>query len=246
MTKRVKQILLYLLDLSLNLLVIFILVIVIQRWIIAPFDVSGASMCDTLNFINGECVNDYGEKIIINEAVYSISKPERGDIVVFKVIENNANNSSKGLIPLFKELIGISDDKYFIKRVIGLPGETVEIKDGKVHVTESGKTEDIELPETYLNETNKDNTKAYFSDLTVFKVPEKHYFVLGDNRKSSTDSRSCFQSRIDQSCKDNSELSFVSEKLIRGKAWFVWWPLGNIRTIEKPDYGMSSPSLEEK
>lgn len=239
MTKRVKQILLYLLDLSLNLLVIFILVIVIQRWIIAPFDVSGASMCDTLNFINGECVNDYGEKIIINEATYLVNEPARGDVIVFKTEVKNTGFS-------FKELIGMSDEKYFIKRVIGLPGETVEIKDGKVFITEVDAKDDYELPEFYLNETNRENTKAYFSDLTVFKVPEKHYFVLGDNRKSSTDSRSCFQSRINQSCKENPGLSFVDEELIRGKAWLIWWPLGNLRTLKSPDYAISSLSLEEK
>lgn len=239
MTKRVKQILLYFLDLVLNLLVIFILVIVIQRWIIAPFDVSGASMCDTLNFINGECINDYGEKIIINEATYLVNEPARGDVIVFKTEEKNTGFS-------FKELIGMSDEKYFIKRVIGLPGEMVEIKDGKVFITEVDAKDDYELPEFYLNETNRDNTKAYFSDLTVFKVPEKHYFVLGDNRKSSTDSRSCFQSRIDQSCKDHPELSFVSEEMIRGKAWLVWWPLSSIRIIKALDYAIISPSLEEK
>lgn len=239
MTKRVKQILLYLLDLSLNLLVIFILVIVIQRWIIAPFDVSGASMCDTLNFINGECVNDYGEKIIINEATYLVNEPARGDVIVFKTEEKNTGFS-------FKELIGMSDEKYFIKRVIGLPGETVEIKDGKVFVTEVDAKDDYELPEFYLNETNRENTKAYFSDLTVFKVPEKHYFVLGDNRKSSTDSRSCFQSRINQSCKENPSLSFVDEEMIRGKAWLIWWPLGNLRTLKSPDYAINSLSLDEK
>lgn len=239
MKKRAKQILLYILDLALNLVVIFILVIVIQRWIIAPFDVSGASMCDTLNHINGQCVNDYGEKIIINEATYLITEPKRGDIIVFKTEDKTGDFS-------LKEMIGLSDDKYFIKRVIGLPGETVEIKNGKVYITEVGAKEEYELNEEYLNEENSENTKAYFSDLTVFTIPEKSYFVLGDNRRSSTDSRSCFQSRIDQSCKDIPGASYVKEEFIRGKAWLVWWPFSNIRTMEMPSYAINSPSLEEK
>ena len=105
MKEKTKKVLLWLLDLIINIGIIFVLVLVIQKWIIAPFDVSGASMCDTLNLINNECHNCYGEKIIINEAVYLFNEPERGDIVVFKVPN--------------------SEEKYFIKRIIGLPGETV-------------------------------------------------------------------------------------------------------------------------
>ncbi|GAG23244.1 unnamed protein product, partial [marine sediment metagenome] len=143
-----------------------------------------------------------------------------------------------------------SEDKYFIKRIIGLPGETVEIKNGEVYVTEPGEVEQaIKLEEEYLNLENKDNTKVYFSDFSVFEVSEDHYFVLGDNRKASTDSRTCFQSSIIESCKDNPEKSFINKDLIRGKAWIVWWPLSNIRIIDKPDYEQAqanSESLEEK
>lgn len=226
MHEKTKKIFLWALDLLVNAVIIFGLVIIIQKWIVAPFDVSGASMCNTLNFINGSCTNDYGEKIIINEATYLFNEPERGDIVVFKPNE--------------------LEDKYFIKRVIGLPGETVEIKDGKVYVTNREGKETIVLQEDYLNNINKDNTKVYFSDFSVFEVPENRYFMLGDNRQASTDSRSCFEGTIDESCKNNVEKAFVPREAIRGKAWVVWWPIKNARKLEHPIYPNISESLEEK
>lgn len=225
MTEKTRRALLWILDLVINIAIIFGLVIIIQTWIIAPFDVSGASMCDTLNVVNNECQNAYGEKIIINEAVYLTSNPERGDIVVFK----SPNN----------------EDKYFIKRIIGLPGETVEIKDGEVYVKKMGTDKLEKLTENYLNEENKDKTKTYFSNMSVFEIPENHYFVLGDNRRASTDSRSCFEGSIAIDCEQHPEKAFVPHENIRGKTWIVWWPIHNIRIIQHENYN-NSESLEEK
>lgn len=220
MKEKHKKALLWLLDLAANLAIIIILVMVIQKWIIAPFDVSGSSMCDTLNLIKGECVRGEGEKIIINEALYVFGEPKRGDIVVFK-------SPSK-------------EEKYFIKRIIGLPGDKVEIKNGGVFVNGT------ELDEKYLNSSNKGKTETFFSNFSTFEVPAEKYFLLGDNRQASTDSRSCFQSSISLDCKEHPENAFIERENIRGKAWFVWWPLPNIRLIPHSEYPEFSASLEEK
>lgn len=220
MKEKTKRILLWILDLTINIAIIFVLVMIIQKWVVAPFDVSGASMCDTLNFVDGECKNGYGEKIIINEAGYFFSEPERGEIVVFKAPKDNEDE----------------EEKYFIKRVIGLPGDTVEIKKGEVYVTPKGSKEPVKLTEEYLNSDNKGKTKTFFSGFSVFEVPENKYFLLGDNRKASTDSRSCFSSSISIDCKNSPEKAFISREDIRGKTWVVWWPLSNIRIIDHTEY----------
>lgn len=213
---RAKKILLASLDVFINLVVIIILVLVIQKWIIAPFDVSGESMCDTLNQIDGKCADGKGEKIIINEAIYMFNDPERGDIVVFKVPE--------------------TEDTYYIKRIIGLPGDTVELKEGEIFITPAGSQKSIKIKEEYLNSTNRDNTQVLYSGLSVFEVPEEQYFVMGDNRMASTDSRSCFNRSIDLDCKNNPEKAFIPREAIRGKAWLIWWPLKNMRAVDKATY----------
>lgn len=210
MEEKTKKVLLWLLDLGVNIVIIIGLVLIIQKWIVAPFDVSGSSMCDTLNFLDDQCHNGYGEKIIINEAVYVFGEPERGDIVVFKS--------------------PAEEDKYFIKRIIGIPGDKVEIKNGEVYVN------DVQLNEDYLNTDNKGQTQIFLSNFSIFTVPEDHYFLMGDNRKSSTDSRSCFQSTLSLNCKETPEKTFVSREDIRGKAWLVWWPLPSIRLLESTNY----------
>ncbi|PKL36880.1 signal peptidase I [Candidatus Peregrinibacteria bacterium HGW-Peregrinibacteria-1] len=210
-----RRVLVGLLDLVVNLVVMLALVFAIRTWIIAPFDVSGASMCDTLNIVNEECVSGYGEKLIINEAGYLFGDPKRGDIVVFKPTEDF--------------------DKYYIKRVIGLPNEVVEIANGKVYVTGVDGVKK-ELQEDYLNDENKDNTPIYYSDLFRFEVPDGKYFLLGDNRNHSTDSRSCFALSMSEGCAANPERAFIPKDALRGKAWFIYWPLSNFRFISSPGY----------
>ena len=129
----------------------------------------------------------------------------------------------------------------FIKRVIGLPNETVTIKDGEVYITKDGNT--VKLEENYLNDKNKGKTQTFFADMNTFNVPEDKYFLMGDNRMASTDGRSCFAASISPDCKNNPEKAFVEKSLIRGKAALVWWPVKSFRVIHPYEY---SESLAEK
>ncbi len=117
-----------------------------------------------------------GQRLLISKVVYKFHEPERGDVIVFP----NPNNA----------------DEDYIKRIVGLPGETIEIKDGVVYIN------GLKLDEPYI----KDPPSHPFPEQ---KIPEDNYFVLGDNRNNSTDSRTGWT---------------VPLESIVGKAWISTWP----------------------
>ena len=128
------------------------IVVPIRLFVAQPFIVSGASMDPT--FRNGQY-------LIVDELSYRFEAPARGDVIIFRYPKN--------------------PKEFFIKRIIGLPGETVTIVSGKIKVTEAdGDT--VALQEPYV--ANRGNG----GDAT-YTVPKGNYFVLGDNRPESSDSR---------------------------------------------------------
>jgi len=126
-----------------------------------------------------------GERVLINKLAYYFgSTPKRGDIVVFESPEQLARGED------------------YVKRIIGLPGERVEIRNGYVYIHQSDGKE-IRLDESaYLSQPT---LNYYMSEI----IPEDHYFVMGDNRNSSSDSRGGWT---------------VPKSDIVGKAWIVIWP----------------------
>lgn len=135
-------------------LVAVVTVFLIRTFLIQPFLVSGASM--EPNFGSGNY-------LLIDELTYRFREPKRGEVIVFKYPENPST--------------------YYIKRIIGLPGETVSIQRGSVKVSDS-EGKDIDLKEDYLiygSQTSGNVTK---------KLGPTEYFMLGDNRNYSFDSRS--------------------------------------------------------
>jgi signal peptidase I len=153
-----------------DILLAFATALFIVVFIIQPVKVEGTSMQPRL-------VDQ--ERIFVNRFIYRFSEIHRGDIVVFWYPRDKS--------------------KSFIKRVLGIPGDEVEIRYGSVYV--NGQ----KVEEPYL--------KAEFRDHESFRrmaVPQDHYFVLGDHRNSSNDSRSW---------------GFVPRDLIYGKAVFRYWPM---------------------
>ena len=138
-------------------------------------------------------IAQFFEKIPLN-----IGHPQRGDVVVIR--------------PHVSEI-----QEYYLKRVIGLPGETVRIFDGKVFIKKVDAEDFVEINEPYLTEKNKD--KTYFSPALVldifetdFMIPENAYWVMGDNRLNSYDSRNCFDN-----CQAENASNFIERKNIVGR-----------------------------
>lgn len=211
--KNKKEALYYVIDIAFNAVVIFGLVILIRTFLISPFQVSGQSMCNTLNFVDGVCLTQQsiGEYIIINKLSYYFSEIKRGDVVVF--------------VPPIKK------DEYYVKRIIGLPGDKIQIKNGYVWTKMKNTLQWRKLDEIYLNEQNQGRTFVS-SDLDdyVFEVPTDHYFMLGDYRTGSSDSRYW------KDFESGERVPFVAKKDIDGKVWLVLWPFDNIRTIQETIY----------
>lgn len=146
-----------------------VIVLPIRIFIAQPFVVSGASMDNT--FQNGNY-------LIINEISYKFETPKRGDVIVLRV-------PPKGLA-----LQNLNESKkvYYIKRIIGLPGETVEINGDEVKITnaENPKGKVLNEPYIYINKT----VPSIFSSIHLkITLKDDEYFVMGDNRHNSSDSR---------------------------------------------------------
>ena len=137
------------------------------------------------------------DRLIIDKISYDFSNPKRGDIVVFNPT---------------KTLEAENYHEAFIKRVIGLPGDRVEVRNGKVYVN------NIPLKENYL-----EAPPNYQWDSVV--VPTNSYLVLGDNRNNSYDSH---------------YWGFVPRQNIIGKAMFRFWPLNRLGEINRPVYVVKS------
>jgi signal peptidase I len=159
----------------------FLIVTPFRYFVAQPFIVSGASMEPTF---------DAKEYLVIDELSYRFQKPERGDVVVFRY-------------PL-------DPSTYFIKRVIGLPGEVVVMNDGAISVQKNNTEVFTELREPYLS-------SLYFKkDSSTTTLTETEYFVLGDNRRASSDSR---------------VWGPLQEKFIIGRAFARLLPLQNIELL---------------
>lgn len=158
------------------------IILPVRYFLVQPFFVIGASM--EPNFYSG----DY---LIIDELSYRFDNPQRGQVVVFKY-------------PL-------DPKEYYIKRVVGLPGETAIVKDGKVMIKNSQHLEGFVLDESkYFNKyTGKD---------TELTLKENEYFVLGDNRDVSSDSRTW---------------GSVPKSLIVGRAWVRVFPFNEFNIFSK-------------
>jgi signal peptidase I len=183
--KSMRKILSFIWEITKIVIIALLIVIPIRYFLFQPFFVKGQSM--EPNFENG----DY---LIVDELTYKFRNPERGEVVVFKY----PNDPSQR----------------YIKRIIGLPGETIEISDGKVVIFdgEGGKI---------LDELNYLPSSVLTAGNVRLTLGENEYFVLGDNRESSADSR---------------RWGTLPRELIIGRALLRAWPFTDLSKIETPSY----------
>jgi signal peptidase I len=166
----------------------------IQAWLLKPYRIPSGSMRDTLR---------PGDRVLVDRMVYHLRDPQRGDIIVFRYPED--------------------PDVVFIKRVVGVPGDVLEVRDGHLYVNHR------KAAEPYVHRTGgrADPTVAQaaiagstlhdpWSLAEPYRIPAGTYFVMGDNRTDSDDSR---------------DWGTVPRTAIVGEGLATYWPLSRLRTL---------------
>ena len=145
------------------------------------------------------------EYLLTEKVTYYLNKPQRGDVVVLRPPQV------------------VSEGDEFIKRIVGLPGEKLKVQAGRVYI--NGKL----LEEPYIASSVNTNAGPSLANGVEFSVPDKLYFVMGDNREHSSDSR--YWGPVPLNLSPNTE-----KEGINGRAWLVYWPLTKTRITKTPDY----------
>ena len=163
-------------DWGISIVAAVVMALLIRTFIVELYIVDGPSMRPTLQ---------HEERLVVSKFIYKIRNPEKGEILIFRYPRDPSRD--------------------FIKRVIAVGGDTIEIKEGRVYVN------DQMLKEDYILE----KTRTEYPKVTV---PEGTVFVMGDNRNNSDDSRF-------------ADVGFVPLDLIKGKAMLIFWPFDKLQTL---------------
>ncbi len=191
------------------LLLALVLALFIRSCVVQAFKIPSGSMLDTLLIGDHLLVTkfSYDLKVPLLDVALPVADPQRGDIVVFLFGQDPPRlvDDPSGWLDCSLAMLGEQDEscpKDFIKRVVGLPGDEVEIRDK--HVLVNGRL----LIEDYVQYRDPQRVIRPRDILGPLTVPEDKFFVLGDNRDESLDSRFW---------------GFVDRDRIKGKAWRVYW-----------------------
>jgi signal peptidase I len=162
------------------------IVLAIKQWVVNPYRIPSSSMESTLHCAGAGlgCTARFSDRVLANRFIYHFTDPDRGDIVVFETPRDARDQCGAG--------------GTFVKRIIGLPGETWEMRSGHVYI--NGRR----LQEPYVQEDRRDSDTR-----PPEKIPKNSYWVMGDNRSQSCDSR---------------VWGPLPEANLIGKVFAVYWP----------------------
>ena len=175
-----------------------LIVLALKHWVVNPYRIPSSSMEPTLNCAKGPanpgCLGNSSDRVLACRICLDFGNPSRGDIVVFNTPSEAALKCGEG--------------GTFVKRVIGLPGDTIhETKKGFIEIKSPGSPAFVRLKEPYIPAKNRLADSAHFGG--TWTVPANSYFMMGDNRAESCDSRSW---------------GAVPRNKLIGIVFFVYWP----------------------
>jgi signal peptidase I len=194
LTRRLPQPWRVIVDWVVTIVGAILIVLAIKEWVVNPYRIPSSSMEPTLHCATpaSGCESRFSDRVLANRFIYHFRDPERGDIVVFET-------------PLAaRQRCGAGGT--FVKRIIGLPGERVELRSERslTYVYINGRR----LEEPYIADTRRDTRPP-----RTFQVPQGEYFMMGDNRSQSCDSR---------------EWGTVPRDNLIGKVFATYWPPNRI------------------
>jgi signal peptidase I len=191
----------------------------IQAFLVKPFRIPSPSMVPTLKV---------GQRVLVNRLGPHFGDPSRGDIVVFKpprgadpsVDQCGIQSEPEDKHPCAKPTADQSNSN-FIKRVVAVPGDWIEVKKGRVWLAKGAKSEPPQAAfkqqdEPFINKDGNDQSCSLCNLPKPIQVPPDHFFMMGDNRAESDDSR---------------QWGPVPKKWIIGRAFFTYWPPDRIGTL---------------
>jgi signal peptidase I len=163
------------------------IVLAIKEWVVNPYRIPTSSMEPSLHCAGAGlgCTARFSDRVLANRFIYHFTDPKRGDIVVFETPREARSRCRAG--------------GTFVKRIIALPGEMLEVRNGNVMVNGA------RLREPYVHEDRRDRNKT----VPRYRVPKDHYYVMGDNRV--------------QSC-DSTVWGALPRASLVGKVFAVYWP----------------------
>lgn len=189
-------------ELPLLVVASLVLAFLIKTFLVQAFFIPSSSMVPAL---------EVGDRVLVEKITYELRDPGRGEIVVFRRPGADAPGGVGGAVRSFLEGLGLvqpDDDIDLIKRVIGLPGETVAVTEGRVTIDGEPLAEDDIIPDQ--------------RDFPAVTVPEGEYYLLGDNRTNSDDSR--------------YSLGTVPRDHVVGRAFVILWPPSNVAVSLGEEY----------
>jgi signal peptidase I len=169
------------------------IVLAIKAWVVNPYRIPSSSMEPTLHCAKpgSGCTSRFSDRVLANRFIYHLRDPRRREIIVFNVPKRAEEACGAGGV--------------FVKRIIGLPGDVWQEREGFVYI--NGK----KLDEPYIKKDRRD-----FSSYPARKIPKGNYFMMGDNRQSSCDSR---------------RWGTVPRANVIGKVFAIYWPPQRIRIM---------------